>query len=803
LARQLNEGWKKHEDKQFEGGLVMNLRDSDLSMFERLGIPAELLVLASVERITDQAAREEYLITGCGDKSGLIFPYIDPRDGRRTTARLRRDNPEIEAGRPKRKYVSAFGDRRHLYFPPGSKEPLADPTVPIILVEAEKSALALTAFAQRVGRKCLPVAMGGCWGWRGRIGKVENRREERVDETGPLPDLAVCRNRDVVVMLDSNADAKSEVRAARFALARELNHMGARVRIARVPPLDGVNGPDDLIAVGGDEALSSVLELAQPSAEVVAAEVEAAIGGILAAKPDVSAEHMRRALDAVANVSDHIERTMLESRIAAAVRGVVPKDTIISEVSARRQECEVRQQDFSTRNREAELRAIPVDAVRLIEEIETFFADRAHLPEGAARVLSYFALNTWTFRLFDTVPYLLLESAVPGCGKSTVMRLLSAISFRSRKASSLSEAVMFRLINAEAPTLLIDEAETIDGRSERAEGLRAIAHEGYKQGGQVPRCDGDDHEVRWFDVHCPKVFAAIGGLTGALLDRCVVIHIEKAPKGSARKSTRCRVLHRDVRDLIVKLEAYTLQSSDALRRLYDDEPDCGYWPSITDREAELWGPLLIHARLAGPDSEAKLIAVVDKFSEEKAEIKSADSKIAKTIALLDAISKHPDSTFTPGDVVPMLAQSEAWGRTLAEVKGRDDDSVRISQAAKVGYFLRNFRLRGKKNGTGHMAYESEAAIDCLSAHAPQNPPKPPQPPSQNHQVMELAGNGASPEGTEAKEGFGCQSPESGDGNQKPSERQRLDLLNSAITEVTVLPNDKADRTNSEMMEGEI
>ena len=352
---------------------------------------------------------------------------------------------------------------------------------------------------------------------------------------------------------------------------------------------------------------------------------------------------------------------------------------------------------------------MPVDATRLIEELETFFADRAHLPQGAALVLAYFTLNTWTFKLFDTVPYLLLESAVPGCGKSTVIRLLDALSCRSRKASSLSEAVMFRLIDDESPTLLIDEAETIDGRSERAEALRAIAHEGYKKGGQVPRCEGENHEVRWFDVYCPKTFAAIGGLTGALLDRCLVIHMEKAPKGNVRKSTRHRALNRDGQHMVPRLEAYALKAADALCQLYEAEPDCGYWPTITDREAELWGPLLTLARLAGPDAEAKLLAVVYKFIEEKAEIKSADLKIAQTIALLDAIVQHPDTTFSPSDLVAALLHSEAWGRTLAEAKGRDDESVRVSQAAKIGYFLRNFRLRGKKNGSGNKAYEAHCS----------------------------------------------------------------------------------------------
>jgi hypothetical protein len=364
---------------------------------------------------------------------------------------------------------------------------------------------------------------------------------------------------------------------------------------------------------------------------------------------------------------------------------------------------------------------------------------------------------------------------------------------------------MFRLIDGEAPTLLIDEAETIEGRSEKADALRAIAHEGYKKGGQVPRCEGDDHEVRWFDVYCPKVFAAIGGLTGALLDRCLVIHMEKAPRGSVRKSTRHRALRRDAKHLLTQLEAYAVQAEQALRQLYEAEPDCGYWPSISDRESELWGPLMSHARLAGPEAETKLLAVVNKFSEEKADIKSADSKIAQTIAMLDAILEHPGSTFTPGDLVASLAQSEAWARTLSEVKGRDEDSVRIAKAAKVGYFLRKFRLQGKKNTTGHMAYDRQAAIICLSAHVPRNPPNPPEPPCQNLREMQLAGNNASAEGTEATEGLRFP-PGAGKENHEPSGGEGLDFCNSASrATLTVLPTEDKDAGTDEdaMVEGEI
>ena len=247
---------------------VSSLLDSDLSAFARIGISPDLLAQAMVERVTDQTARQKYGTTGHGDMSGIAFPYIDPKDGRRKTTRIRRDNPEIEAGKPKRKYVSVHGDRRHLYFPPGCAEVLTNPTIPIILVEAEKSALALTAFAQRVGRNCLPIAMGGCWGWRGRIGKVENERGERVDELGPLPDLECASGgRPVVILLDSNASTNPIVQRAEGALRSQLIKQGASVLIAKLPPIAGVNGPDDYIGVAGDDAMAAVLDTARTTTD--------------------------------------------------------------------------------------------------------------------------------------------------------------------------------------------------------------------------------------------------------------------------------------------------------------------------------------------------------------------------------------------------------------------------------------------------------------------------------------------------------------------------------------------------------
>jgi hypothetical protein len=230
-----------------------------LAAFARLGIGPELLAEAHVQRVSDQQARTEYGITGpeSNNMSGIVFPYFN-LTVQRVTARIRRDNPEIEAGKETNKYISAYGDRKHLYFPPGAVAKLQDTDTPVALVEAEKSSLALTAWGERTGTNLLAVAMGGCWGWRGRIGKAQNSHGERVDEYGPVPDLDCVNGRKVYVLLDANAATNPRVQQARTRLVRELAKRNCEVLLCDLPAADGVNGPDDYIAACGDEALTEV-----------------------------------------------------------------------------------------------------------------------------------------------------------------------------------------------------------------------------------------------------------------------------------------------------------------------------------------------------------------------------------------------------------------------------------------------------------------------------------------------------------------------------------------------------------------
>jgi putative DNA primase/helicase len=253
-------------------GRLMNLAPADIASFAKLGIPPDLLLAAHVQRVNDREARDAFGITYSGDKSGIIFPYYI--GDRRATARLRRDNPEVDTeGKPQNKYISAWGDHRHLYFPPCFMDTLKrDSEVAIVAVEAEKSALAGTAWAQRTGARLVFFALGGCWGWRGRIGKTESPNGTRVDVKGALPDLAVCDGRRVYILLDSNVATQPKVQAAERAFVAELRKRKCDVFTGRVPILAEVNGPDDLLAVAGDDAMADVIASAKTNDRPIAGD---------------------------------------------------------------------------------------------------------------------------------------------------------------------------------------------------------------------------------------------------------------------------------------------------------------------------------------------------------------------------------------------------------------------------------------------------------------------------------------------------------------------------------------------------
>jgi len=90
----------------------------------------------------------------------------------------------------------------------------------------------------------------------------------RQQKSGPSPsfDWIVWKERKTSIVFDSNVAGRRDLQKARRALALELSRRGAQVFIATVPQRNGVNGPDDLIAVAGDTAALEMIDNATPFA---------------------------------------------------------------------------------------------------------------------------------------------------------------------------------------------------------------------------------------------------------------------------------------------------------------------------------------------------------------------------------------------------------------------------------------------------------------------------------------------------------------------------------------------------------
>jgi hypothetical protein len=223
------------------------LTAADMKAFAKLNIDPQLLEQAGIFRVdTAQAQRFGFVFNG--DLAGVCFPYCDDAQNFRN-GRIRRDNPETDLnGKPENKYISMpSGKTRLLYRPPGATELLKKPDVEVILVEAEKSALAITAAAKRANRPLVALGLGGCWGWS--------------QNSAPMPDLSILRHRSVRVMLDANVASNPDVQEAEMRLCVHLtSQLGASVACHHVPEESNVNGPDDFLAKHADRDFWRLLD---------------------------------------------------------------------------------------------------------------------------------------------------------------------------------------------------------------------------------------------------------------------------------------------------------------------------------------------------------------------------------------------------------------------------------------------------------------------------------------------------------------------------------------------------------------
>jgi Protein of unknown function (DUF3631) len=232
----------------------------------------------------------------------------------------------------------------------------------------------------------------------------------------------------------------------------------------------------------------------------------------------------------------------------------------------------------------------PVDGATLLDQMAATVRRHVVLGETEAAAVALWVLATHAFDAFSIFPRLFVTAPEKGCGKTTLLDVLSCLVARPLAASSIKAAALFRTIETAQPTLLLDEA---DAYVRSDEDLRSVLDSGHSRRGSVIRCVGDDHEPRQFSTWAPVALAAIGHLPGTIEDRSIRIGMRRR-----RPDEKVESLRLDRAEHLERLACMAARwAADHAARLATADPAIP--AGIVNRAADNWRPLLAVADLAG------------------------------------------------------------------------------------------------------------------------------------------------------------------------------------------------------------
>jgi len=298
----------------------------------------------------------------------------------------------------------------------------------------------------------------------------------------------------------------------------------------------------------------------------------------------------------------------------------------------------------------------PVNGASLAEEIRdrlrsyVIFAAPGDADVAALWALGSYLMDTW--RLW---PRLLITSPTKQCGKSTLLEALEAVVHRGLILSNAKPAGVFRAIEAWAPTLLLDEADTWMKQDEELAGILNSGH--TRRTARVIRVVDVKGELTptLFSTWCPMVIAGIGGQRDTLMSRSIVIGLRRKLATETTERMPMDLYERSVR--IRRQATRWAQDNDITIGASETEPpDCG-----NDRRRDNFTPLWRIAEVLGEPWPSRMAAA---YAADAASV-DEDDEPAHVLLLHDVLATFEAkklSELSPTDVIGelILMEDRPW-----------------------------------------------------------------------------------------------------------------------------------------------
>lgn len=364
----------------------------------------------------------------------------------------------------------------------------------------------------------------------------------------------------------------------------------------------------------------------------------------------------------------------------------------------------------------------PVDVGALLCEVRDTYRKFVVTGRHEANAVALWTHFTWCIDYVQVAPLLAFISPMPKCGKTQSLDYTGRLSRRPLVASNVSPAATFRIIERDAPTLLIDEADSFLKENEE---MRGVFNSGHTRTHAVfYRCVGDDQEPQGFSTWAAKAFASIGRLSATVMDRSIVINLRRKLK---TESTH-RLRHADpaiFTTLASKMARFAEDHAEAIGQARPNLPD-----ELNDRAQDSWEPLLAIADLAGGEWPRIAREAALALSGAAHDPTSTPSDLLADIKLAFDTCKKEKLWLWTDELMTALIQD-------AERPWRDYKFGRSITARQISDLLEEFEIHSRDikgpGGQVKKGYRLEDFKEAIARYIPPvTPPPVPLPATSKH-----------------------------------------------------------------------
>ncbi len=296
-----------------------------------------------------------------------------------------------------------------------------------------------------------------------------------------------------------------------------------------------------------------------------------------------------------------------------------------------------------------------IDPAKLFTSLREYISKYVVMPEDVyLNFLTLWVMGTYVFQIFRYFPYIWLN-AEKGSGKTHLMEVLLPIVFNGDMAASVTESVLFRDVENNRCTMLIDEVEQMKKADKDKYGaLMSILKAGFHREGAAKRTERSptgEFFNKKYSAYSPKMIAGIEEIDEVLKDRTIKISLLRKKEGEQvqryKSTPELEAQQKDLRD---NLYTFALECAGSITEAYQGSDELVAEIShLKNRELDIWEPILVLAQLVDDRSALSsqggdLLSQMIELSEKVCEDKRTDNQVEnETVQLLECIKGLTES----------------------------------------------------------------------------------------------------------------------------------------------------------------